>query len=302
MPSAIHPIPPFSQHTPSTLPRAAGALALLVALGLAGCASPTRSPDVPTVGRVSLGLPAGEWVDLGGGQEWLPATGRGPEAIALQSRAVGLRGSQGEVQAVVLVLANVDNNAAQVTQWDQACPDEHGVRVEDAARRSPERVDCLRIKRRAQATGWLTQREPNVDAWLKARNIPLPYNATWVSHQFANKAGMYVAAYVLADSRLLEPVARNSVAFLSAGVPAVTWSRQLAQAVRTSTGMLDGRLDIPPFPLPQPVGAVPLPQDEAEPEPETAAPAKPAGETRPLPPLQPREPMRPPRAERPDRG
>ncbi|ARU03720.1 hypothetical protein CCO03_02595 [Comamonas serinivorans] len=272
----------------------------VVCLGLWGCASP-MVPGAPTVGRVSLGLPAGDWVDLGGGQEWLPAAGQGEPAIALQSRAVGLRGSQGEVQAVVLVLANVNNNAAQVTQWGQACAQEAGVRVDDAARGSPERVDCLRLKRRAEASDWLATREPNVDAWLKAHQIPLPYEATWVSHQFANKAGMYVATHVLADARLLEPQTRSSNEFLQAGWPAVKWSRELAQAVRTSTGMIDGRLNIPPFPLPQPEGPGGVPVEDGDIPDSTQAET-----TRPLPPLrQPAREAEPERAPRPvlqDRG
>ena len=264
-------------------------------LGLTACASMSQDNGLPKAGRVSLGLPAGDWVDLGAGQEWLPATGRGPSSIALQSRAVGLRGSQGEVQAVVLVLANVTSNTATVTQWGQACADAKGMRVDDAAKGSPERVDCLRIKRRAAANDWLATSEPQVDQWLKANNVPMPYNATLVSHQFGNRSGAYVAAYVFADSRLLEPTTRNNYEFLTAGVPAVSWSRELAQAVRVSTGMFDGRLNVPPFPLPQPVGAPAIPNSQ-----DLAPALPPKAQKSELPPL--REPMRPERAERPDRS
>jgi hypothetical protein len=162
-------------------------------------------------------------------------------------------------------------------------------------------VDCLRIKRRAEGSGWLAKREPNVDAWLKAHHIPLPYNATWVSHQFGNKAGLYVATYVLADARLLEPKTRSSAEFLRAGQPAVKWSRDLAHAVRVSTSMLDGRLDVPPFPLPQPVGPAVTGEYDA---PADAEPAPSRGKVKSLPPLRTpeREPARPPRPQQPDRG
>ena len=264
-------------------------------MGLAACTSTRLDTGLPSAGRVTIGLPAGDWVDLGAGQELLPASGQGPAAIALASRAVGLRGSQGEVQAVVLVLANVDANPVQVTQWGQACEAGPGMRAFDGAKDSPERVDCLRIKRRAVANGWLGDNEPQVNQWLAARNIPLPYNAMLVSHQFGNKAGAYVAAYVLADSRLLEPATRNNTEFLNAGVPAVTWSRELAQAVRVSTGMMDGRLNVPAFPLPQPVGpGYVAPQEE-----ESAAIPIHARKSA-LPPM-PREAERPPREARPDR-
>lgn len=267
-----------------------------LAMGLSACASTQLDTGLPSAGRVTIGLPAGDWVDLGAGQELVPANGQGPAAIGMGTRAVGLRGSQGEVQAVVLVLANAEGNPAQVTQWGQACEAGPGMRVVDQAKRSPERVDCLRIKRRAVAGDWLASHEPQVSQWLAARNVPLPYNAMLVSHQFGNKAGAYVAAYVLADSRLLEPVTRNNTEFLNAGVPAVTWSRELAQAVRVSTSMMDGRLDVPAFPLPQPEGPGQVaPQDDVP----AAMPLK-ARKTE-LPPLPTREAERPPLKARPDR-
>ena len=289
-------LPPFRLAARRLVPVLAGAALLM---GLSACSSTQLDAGLPTAGRVTLGLPAGDWVDLGAGQERLPATGQGPAAIPLQSRAVGLRGSQGEVQAVVLVLANAEGNPAQVTQWGQACVAGPGMRTFDGAAGSPERVDCLRIKRRALADGWLADNEPQVQQWLAARNIPLPYNAMLVSHQFGNKAGAYVAAHVLADSRLLEPTPRNSTEFLNAGVPAVTWSQALAKAVRTSTGLLDGRLDVPAFPLPQPVGPghVTPPEEPAQAMPITTRRAN----LPPLPKRDAREAERPPRAARPDR-
>ena len=275
------------------LPALAGAA---LAMSLSACTSTQLDTGLPSAGRVTIGLPAGDWVDLDAGQELLPANGQGPAAIGMGTRAVGLRGSQGEVQAVVLVLANAEGNPAQVTQWGQACEAGPGMRVVGQAKRSPERVDCLRIKRRAVAGDWLASHEPQVSQWLAARNVPLPYNAMLVSHQFGNKAGAYVAAYVLADSRLLEPVTRNNTEFLNAGVPAVTWSRELAQAVRVSTGMMDGRLDVPAFPLPQPEGPGQVaPQDDVP----AAMPLK-ARKTE-LPPLPTREAERPPLKARPDR-
>ena len=268
----------------------------VLAMGLSACTSTQLDTGLPSAGRVTIGLPAGDWVDLGAGQELLPASGQGPAVIGMGTRAVGLRGSQGEVQAVVLVLANAEGNPAQVTQWGQACVESPGMRVVDQAKRSPERVDCLRIKRRAIADNWLDSHEPQVSQWLAARNIPLPYNAMLVSHQFGNKAGAYVAAYVLADSRLLEPVTRHNAEFLNAGVPAVTWSRELAQAVRVSTGMMDGRLNVPAFPLPQPEGPG---QVAAKEEAAVSMPIK-ARKTE-LPPLSTREAERPLLKARPDR-
>ena len=105
-----------------------------------------------------------------------------------------------------------------------------------------------------------------------------------------------MAAYVLADSRLLEPVTRNNAEFLSAGVPVVTWSRELAQAVRVSTGMMDGRLNVPAFPLPQPEGpGHVVPKVEVT----ESMPIK-TRKTE-LPPLSAREAERPPLKARPDR-
>ena len=275
------------------VPALAGAV---LARGLSACTTTQLDTGLPSAGRVTIGLPAGDWVDLGAGQELLPASGQGPAAIGMGTRAVGLRGSQGEVQAVVLVLANAEGNPAQVTQWGQACVESPGMRVVDQAKHSPERVDCLRIKRRAIAGNWLDEHEPQVSQWLAARNISLPYNAMLVSHQFGNKAGAYVAAYVLADSRLLEPVTRNNAEFLSAGVPVVTWSRELAQAVRVSTGMMDGRLNVPAFPLPQPEGpGHVVPKEEVT----ESMPIK-TRKTE-LPPLSTREAERPPLKARPDR-
>ena len=275
------------------LPALAGAA---LAMSLSACTSTQLDTGLPSAGRVTIGLPAGDWVDLGAGQELLPANGQGPAAIGMGTRAVGLRGSQGEVQAVVLVLANAEGNPAQVTQWGQACVESPGMRVVDQAKHSPERVDCLRIKRRAVAGDWLGEHEPQVSQWLAARNIPLPYNAMLVSHQFGNKAGAYVAAYVLADSRLLEPVTRNNTDFLNAGVPVVTWSRELAQAVRVSTGMMDGRLNVPAFPLPQPEGP-----GHVVPKEEATVPVAIKTRKAELPPLSTREAERPPLKARPDR-
>lgn len=53
----------------------------------------------------------------------------------------------------------------------------------------------------------------------------------------------------LVDQRLLRPVTRGNEAFLQATRPGKDWTQQLAQSVRTSVGMWDGHLPIPPFPL-----------------------------------------------------
>ena len=51
-------------------------------------------------------------------------------------------------------------------------------------------------------------------------------------------------------------MARNNHEFLAAGWPALQWGRDLAQAVRVSTGMMvDGYLAIPPF-----LFAIPIPR------------------------------------------
>ena len=229
-----------------------GAAALLA---LAACA-PLNYDTVPQAGRVAIGLPAGDWVDLGSSSEAVPTAGIDrPAPIRTQTRAVGLRGSQGEVLAVIQVQASPSLMTTERTSWQMRCPEQEGVQVEDFAKGSPERIDCLRVKRRVERDGWLAKAEPQAAEWLQARQVPLPYNATLVSHRYANGRGAFVWVNAYVDSRLLEPKTRNNEQFLVAGQPAHAWAQALASATRKSTGMLDGRLDVPPFPLPLPVGA-----------------------------------------------
>jgi len=73
-----------------------------------------------------------------------------------------------------------------------------------------------------------------------------------MSYRYATVGGATVTVDALVDQRLLSPKTRNNQEFLAAGRPALQWGRDLAQAVRVSTGMMDGYLAIPPFPFAAP--------------------------------------------------
>ena len=77
-----------------------------------------------------------------------------------------------------------------------------------------------------------------------------PY--TYLTYRYVTEAGAWVTVDALVDQRLLRPATHNNEEFLVAGRPALQWARDLAQAVRLSTGMVDGHLAIPAFPFPIP--------------------------------------------------
>lgn len=223
------------------------ALALAALSFLAACA-PMQS-DLVRVGRAELQLPPGQWEPLGGEEErfdMLPDdTARD---LPMQSRAMVLRGPDKAPLAALLVQTNATNDPRDTTLWTAACPAQKGVHVEDAARGSPVRIDCLRYKRRADAGDYLAQSRPALAQWLgRHQAVPTkPY--AHVSYRYSTPEGGYVSVDMLADQRLLRPATRNNEDFLHAGRPAQAWVEQLALAARQSITMLDGRFVVPPFP------------------------------------------------------
>lgn len=233
--------------TVTTFSRAALALTLAsAALLLTACAPP--QPILAKAGRAQLALPRGDWVDLGASLESLPSSVAFPGDPLTQTRAVGLRGPQQELLAVLLVQSNRSNNWNR-TLWSGSCPLQQDMFVEDAAKASPVRIDCLRFKRWADTNNWLGKNQPAVAQWLNQRQIVPSRPYAFLNYRYTTEAGGYIAINALIDHRLLTPRTRNNDDFLVSGLPALDWSQQMAHAARLSTALLDGQLAVPAFPI-----------------------------------------------------
>lgn len=216
-----------------------------VLLVLAGCA--TQKSSVPSAGhyaagRAQLALPAGAWADLGAADEaWAPLPNAGAQ-VALKSRALVLQGAKQEPLAVVLVRSNASNLFWRSVSWGVSCPRELDVLMFDEAAGSPDRMDCLRLRRNAQAQQWLKRTKPETQAWLEQRRqLPqLPYSH--LSYRFATEDGGMVELQILADQRLLQPEKGSQ------GRQLRDWAQAVASAARDSLSSIDGALVLPPFP------------------------------------------------------
>ncbi|RYF64631.1 MAG: hypothetical protein EOO29_42010 [Comamonadaceae bacterium] len=201
-------------------------------------------------GRAQLELPPGAaWEPLGGSNEVIDVLPDDTSNdIPLSMVALGLRGPAKELLAVMLVQTNSSNYLRDTTFWTAPCPRQEGVEVQDAAQGSPVRIDCLRYKRRADTANYLGENRPGVAAWMARHKIELPKPYSHTLFRYAGTGGAYIAVDVVADQRLLRPDTRTNEEFLHAGRPALAWSERLAEAARLSTGMMDGRFVVPPFP------------------------------------------------------
>ena len=213
-------------------------------LALAGCATHTASSPPAghyTAGRAQLVLPAGAWSDLGAADDaWAPLPSSA--AVALQSRALVLKGAKQEPLAVVLVRTNASNLFWRPVSWGLSCPRELDVLMFDDAAGSPDRMDCLRLRRNAQAQQWLKRTKPETQAWLERRQqLPtLPYSH--LSYRFATVDGGMVELQILADQRLLQAQKSRQ------GRPLRDWAQAVASAARDSLSSMGGELVLPAFP------------------------------------------------------
>lgn len=224
------------------------------ALMLVACAPMTVPPKAEySVGRSRLVLPSGAWQDLGATDVALPLLPGPGTTMPMQTRAVGLRGAQGEWLAVLRVQANRSGDMTRPVVWSGYCPQQKDVFVNDAAASSPVRADCLRFKRWASSDQWLDKNNPGLAQWLDSRQIALKQPYSYYSYRYATEGGALVELDGLVDHRLLRPKTQNNEEFLVAGRPSQRWGEDLAQAARLSVGMVDGFLAIPPFPFPAPV-------------------------------------------------
>ena len=221
-----------------------------MAVLLAACAPLTVPPQTEhPVGRARLVLPAGEWQDLGRADTVAPGSdGR----LTLETRAVGLRGAQGEWLAVLRVHTNRTGSWRGSAAGAGSCPAQRNVMVEDAAAGSAVRADCLRLKPWASSSRWLEQNRPDLVRWLADRTLTLRQPYIFLSYRYATEAGAWVDVDALVDQRLVQPRATNNMEFLAAGRPSLQWARDMAQSARLSVAMMDGQLAIPPFPFPTP--------------------------------------------------
>ncbi|MDD2544700.1 MAG: hypothetical protein PHI55_00275 [Burkholderiaceae bacterium] len=226
-------------------------------LALAACA-PLSPPGVAefSAGRTRLALPPGAWEDWGRSDQGIPLPPELGESMPLQTRAVVLRGARQELLAVLLVQTNRTNAPRDATLWSGACGPQRGVWVEDAAAASPVRIDCLRFKRWANQEDWLGKNHPRLAHWLSEQKVAMPQPYSHLHYRYATAGGAWIELNALVDQRLLQPRTHSNEEFLRAGQPAQDWARQMAQAVRTSTSMMDGHLPVPPFPLPLPTDTV----------------------------------------------
>ena len=219
---------------------------------LTACAP--MEPNLVKVGRSDLQLPPGDWerIDQGADALFNVMPDDVSHDLPMRTQAVGLRGPQSEMLAVIVVQTNATNDPRDSTLWSHTCPDQKGVQVDDFAKGSPIRIDCLRFKRRADNEEFLTKNRPALEKWLKQNKAePLaPYSH--VSYRYATAEGGYLLVEALVDMRLLRPKTVGTDQFLSAGKPAQEWLDQFVQAAKNSVAMLDGRFVVPPFPVPLP--------------------------------------------------
>ena len=244
-----------SLHTPISMTLMISKIRLVMPLVMAvltvACAPLSVPPkEEYPVGRARLALPPGAWQDLGTSDETV--TGPGGARMGLQTRAVGLRGAQGDWQAVLRVQTNRTKELGGSPAGVGHCPPQQDVTVEDATAGSPVRADCLRLKRWGSSAQWLEKNRPDLVEWLRNRQIALNVPYSYVNYRYVTEAGIWVTVDALVDQRLLRPTTRNNEEFLVAGRPAWQWGQDLAQAARLSVGMMDGYLAIPPFPFPTP--------------------------------------------------
>ncbi len=230
--------------------RCASAVAAAAAsLFLTACAP--MQPGLVPVGRSQLQLPPGDWerIEQGGNDLFNMLPDDVSHDLPMSTQAVGMRGPQGEMLAVIVVQTNATNDPRDTTLWTHNCPAQKGVQVEDFAKGSPVRIDCLRFKRRADDEDYLTKNRPVLQEWIKQHDIePLaPYSH--VSYRYATAQGGYLLVEALVDQRLLRPKTVGTDQFLSAGKPAQEWLNQFVQAAKNSVAMLDGRFVVPPFPI-----------------------------------------------------
>lgn len=218
-----------------------------VLLALSGCALQTQTaltaPAVNyAVGRAQLVLPAGAWADLGSGDEAWASMPAAAAKVALRSRALVLRGPQRETLAVLLVRTNASNLFWKPVAWGVGCPRELDVLMRDDASGSPDRLDCLRLRRNADAQQWLQRTRPDTQAWLE-RNQLLPHRGySHLSYRFATEDGGFVELQIVADQRLLQTETGSQIRQQRA------WALAVASAARDSLSSLDGQLVLPTFP------------------------------------------------------
>jgi len=222
----------------------------VLAAALATTACAPLPPGEPHVGRARLQLSPGEWVPLA--QEDTVFDVR-PDDLAhdlpMRSRLLGLRDADGQLVASVWVQTNATSTPRDpVVLWQEACPPQSGVQVQDAAQGSPVRIDCLRYRRRADADGYLAASRPRL-AVLAAEHHALPAQPySHVSYRYSTAEGGFISVDVLADRRLLRAPRYNNLEFLRAAPPAQAWMEQLRTAAQASPALLDGLLALPPFP------------------------------------------------------
>lgn len=221
-------------------------------LSLAACAPIAVQPPEYAAGRAHVYLPSGAWEDLGTSDQVLALLPDPGDSVALQTRALGLRGARNEWLAVVWVQTNRTDQLRRPVLWPNPCAPQRDVIVEDAAQGSPVRADCLRFKRWGSSSGWLEKNQPELAQWLDRRKISLVQPYSYLNYHYASEGGAFVVVQALVDQRLLRPRVGNNEEFLASGRPALQWGRELAQAARMSTGMMDGYLPVPPFPYPVP--------------------------------------------------
>lgn len=217
---------------------------------LAGCAPLQASDRALPVGRANLVLPAGPWAALEVSNEVLPLWPDPVSTVPLQTRVVGLRGTDQQWLALFWVQTNNSNSPRPTTLWTGTrCPQQRGTLVEDVAQGSPVRIDCLRFKRWAASDQWLDKNEPLLVQWLAQHQVVPSAPYSHLNYRYATLGGAYVQVQALVDQRLLTPDTRNNEEFLRSGQPAYAWIHQVAQAARQSTADLNGTLPLPPFPI-----------------------------------------------------
>jgi hypothetical protein len=187
----------------------------------------------------------GTWITISTADAAMAYGGDISGSIKAETTARALVDKDKNLLAILFVRAGAHGVAGATMNWNLGCKKLNTEYLVDETGGSYTGLDCLRVWRSMSPEQWLQKSAAATYEELNKQGIKASKRGYQLRHQVGTSNGTFVFASAIIAHEALAAIPDAAKGAKYAGMPGVAWGHLLADAVRSSTRALSGKLVVP---------------------------------------------------------